>query len=83
MEHAHRVATYEWDAETVWSRIRPAENAVLPADVRAFTAPGTPLGANATARTGLLFRGDPGTVALSGCIVPPSPGCVDGTSCRA
>ena len=42
---AHAVAAYDYDARTVWSLIRPAENAVLLTDSqRAFTVPGTPLG---------------------------------------
>jgi hypothetical protein len=36
---------FSYDAQTVWSLIRPAENAVLLTDVqRAFTVPGTPNG---------------------------------------
>jgi len=42
---AHATETYEHDAHTVWSLIRPAESAVLLSDVqKAFTVPGTPLG---------------------------------------
>jgi hypothetical protein len=44
----HRVQATEefgYDAQTVWSLIRPAENAVLLTDAqRAFTVPGTPNG---------------------------------------
>jgi hypothetical protein len=37
--------SYEHDADTVWSLIRPAESAVLLSDAqRAFTVPGTPAG---------------------------------------
>lgn len=42
---AHASETYEHDARTVWSLIRPAESAVLLSDaVKAFTVPGTPSG---------------------------------------
>ncbi|CAN7249775.1 hypothetical protein [Arthrobacter sp. LjRoot14] len=42
---AHISESYEHDAHTVWSLIRPAESAVLLTDVqRAFTVPGTPVG---------------------------------------
>jgi hypothetical protein len=42
---AHASETYEHDAHTVWSLIRPAESAALLSDVqKAFTVPGTPLG---------------------------------------
>jgi hypothetical protein len=42
---AHASETYEHDAHTVWSLIRPAESAVLLSDaVKAFTVPGTPSG---------------------------------------
>ncbi|MFP3459833.1 hypothetical protein R5O87_03155 [Arthrobacter globiformis] len=42
---AHVSESYEHDAHTVWSLIRPAESAVLLSDVqKAFTVPGTPLG---------------------------------------
>ena len=42
---AHASETYEHDAHTVWSLIRPAESAVLLSDAqRAFTVPGTPAG---------------------------------------
>ena len=42
---AHASETFEHDAHTVWSLIRPAESAVLLSDAqRAFTVPGTPLG---------------------------------------
>jgi hypothetical protein len=42
---AHASETFEHDAHTVWSLIRPAESAVLLSDVqKAFTVPGTPLG---------------------------------------
>ncbi|MDV8149694.1 hypothetical protein [Arthrobacter sp. B10-11] len=42
---AHASETYEHDAQTVWSLIRPAESAVLLSDAqRAFTVPGTPAG---------------------------------------
>lgn len=42
---AHASEVYEHDAHTVWSLIRPAENAVLLSDaLRAFKVPGTPSG---------------------------------------
>lgn len=42
---AHVSESYEHDARTVWSLIRPAESAVLLSDAqRAFTVPGTPAG---------------------------------------
>jgi len=42
---AHVSESYEHDAPTVWSLIRPAESAVLLSDAqRAFTVPGTPVG---------------------------------------
>lgn len=42
---AYATETYDFDAHTVWSLIRPAESAVLLTDVqRAFTVPGTPPG---------------------------------------
>ncbi|MFE4833922.1 hypothetical protein ACFRAU_04475 [Arthrobacter sp. NPDC056691] len=42
---AHASETFEHDAHTVWSLIRPAESAVLLSDAqKAFTVPGTPLG---------------------------------------
>ncbi|WP_454697821.1 hypothetical protein [Arthrobacter humicola] len=42
---AHISESYEHDASTVWSLIRPAESAVLLTDAqRAFTVPGTPAG---------------------------------------
>ncbi|MGN8131712.1 hypothetical protein [Paenarthrobacter sp. 22069] len=38
-------ASYQYDARTVWSVIRPAESAVLLSDAKhAFTVPGTPSG---------------------------------------
>ena len=61
-----------------WSRIRQAEDVGLLADgQRASAAPETPLGANAIAEPGLLFRRNTGAVALCGWVVPTSPGCVD------
>ncbi|MFF1384641.1 hypothetical protein ACFVWT_13855 [Arthrobacter sp. NPDC058288] len=42
---AHVSESYEHDARTVWSLIRPAESAVLLSNAqRAFTVPGTPVG---------------------------------------
>jgi len=42
---AQATETYDYDADTVWSLIRPAENAVLLTEAqRAFTVPGTPTG---------------------------------------
>ena len=42
---AHASETYDHDAHTVWSLIRPAESAVLLSDAhKAFTVPGTPAG---------------------------------------
>ncbi|MBX7443755.1 MULTISPECIES: hypothetical protein [unclassified Arthrobacter] len=41
----HASASYDHDAHTVWSLIRPAESAVFLSDAqRAFTVPGTPPG---------------------------------------
>ena len=42
----HASASYQHDAHTVWSLIRPAESAVLLSDAKhGFTVPGTPIGA--------------------------------------
>lgn len=42
---AEEAESYQCDAETVWSLIRPAESAVLLSNAaRAFTVPGTPTG---------------------------------------
>ncbi|BCW36052.1 hypothetical protein StoSoilA2_21080 [Arthrobacter sp. StoSoilA2] len=42
---AQTTEAFDYDAQTVWSLIRPAESAVLLTDVqRAFTVPGTPHG---------------------------------------
>lgn len=42
---AHASETYEHDADTVWSLIRPAESAVFLSDAqKAFTVPGSPIG---------------------------------------
>lgn len=41
----HASETYEHDAHTVWSLIRPAESAVFLSDTqKAFTVPGSPIG---------------------------------------
>jgi hypothetical protein len=42
---AQATEAFDYDAQTVWSLIRPAESAILLADAqRAFTVPGTPIG---------------------------------------
>lgn len=61
---------FEYDAHTVWSLIRPAENAALLTDAqRAFTVPGTPAGVGEQQ----CFIGRDGTASIIEVIGEESP----------
>ena len=67
---AHATEAYDYDAHTVWSLIRPAENAVLLTDAqRAFTVPGTPTGVGEQQ----CFIGRDGSVSIVEIIGEESP----------
>lgn len=67
---AHASETYEHDAHTVWSVIRPAESAVLLSDAqKAFTVPGTPAGVGEQQ----CFVGRDGSVSIIEVIGEESP----------
>lgn len=67
---AHATEAYDYDAHTVWSLIRPAENAVLLTDARrAFIVPGTPTGVGEQQ----CFIGRDGTVSIVEIIGEESP----------
>jgi hypothetical protein len=69
---AHASESYEHDARTVWSLIRPAESAVLLSDAqRAFTVPGTPVGVGEQQ----CFIGRDGSVSILEVIGEESPWC--------
>lgn len=67
---AHISESYEHDARTVWSLIRPAESAVLLSNAqRAFTVPGTPVGVGEQQ----CFIGRDGSVSIIEVIGEESP----------
>jgi len=67
---AQATEAFDYDAQTVWSLIRPAESAVLLADAqRAFTVPGTPNGVGEQQ----CFIGRDGTVSVIEVIGEESP----------